>query len=368
MNIFKLYVILFFTALLTINTALACTDIRVQAKDGTVIVARSMEFALDLQSNLRTSPRGRIFTNTSPGGKPGLGWKAKYGYVFLDGMQVDAVVDGMNEAGLSIEDLFMPGFADYQTVPTGQDGQALGYMHFADWVLGNFKTVDEVRAALPALYVYAEKIPGQGDVIFPLHFAIYDASGKGLIVEFVGGKLYMYDSIGVLTNSPTYEWHKLNLNNYINLSPINPAPIVAQGVLYGATGQGFGMIGLPGDVSPPSRFVKMATMLHVALPANDAMGAVNLAEHIINNVDIPFGLVREPQANDYINESTEWVVFKDLTNKVFYYRTYNNMTLNAVLLAKLNFAENAPRLKMPIANKEAAVDLTNQFLKAKQPQ
>ena len=365
MKILKLYLILFASTLFTLNTALACTDIRVQAKDGTVVIARSMEFALDLQSNLRTSTRGRVFDNKTPDGKPALGWKAKYGYVFLDGMQVDAVIDGMNEMGLSIEDLFMPGFAEYQTVPAGQDTQALGYMRFGDWVLGNFKTIEEVRAALPSIFVYAEKIPGQGDTVFPLHFAIYDASGKGLIVEFVGGKLTMYDSMGVFTNSPSYEWHKLNLNNYINLSPVTPAPVVAQGVLYGATGQGFGMIGLPGDVSPPSRFIKMATLLHVAVPASDATGALNLAQHVINNVDIPFGLVREPQANTYVSESTEWVVFKDLTNKIFYYRTYNNMGLNAITLSKLNFADGAPRLKMAIANKESATDLTSQFLQNK---
>jgi choloylglycine hydrolase len=364
MKICRIYVF-FIVMIFSVNAALACTDIRVQAKDGTVIVARSMEFALDLHSSLRTSPRGRAFTSMTPGGKTGLSWKAKYGYVFLDGMGVDAVLDGMNEAGLSIEDLFMPDFAKYQTVPAGKDSQSLGYINFGDWVLGNFKTVDEVRAALPAIFVYAQLIPGQGNTVFPLHFSIFDKSGKGLIVEFVDGKLNMYDSIGVFTNSPTYDWHKLNLLNYVHLSPENPAPIAVKGISYGALGQGFGMVGLPGDVSPPSRFVRMAALLHVVVPANDAVSALNLAEHVINNVDIPLGLVREPQGNDYINELTQWVVFKDLTHGIFYYRTYTNLSLNAVDLGKLDFAENAPRLHMPIANAEKVNDLTSQFLQSK---
>ena len=352
-------------AFLTVNSALACTDIRVQAKDGTVIVARSMEFALDLGSNLRTSVRGRVFTNTTPNNKPGLTWKAKYGYVFLDGMGVDAVLDGMNEAGLSIEDLFLPNFAKYQDVPAGKESQALSYLSFGDWILGNFKTVDEVRAALPNVYVYPQMIPGQ-TIVYPLHFSIYDKSGKGLVVEFVDGKLFMYDSLGVMTNSPTYDWHKLNLYNYVHLTPENPAPIAVKGVNYGALGQGFGMVGMPGDVSPPSRFVREAALLHVALPAVDAVTGLNLAEHVINNVDIMSGLVREPQGSDYINELTQWVVFKDLTHGIFYYRTYTNMTLNAVTLSKLNFAENAPRLRMPIANKQTVNDLTTQFLTTQQ--
>jgi choloylglycine hydrolase len=357
--------LLVLSSLCTLQTASACTDIRVQAKDGSVIVARSMEFAEDMQSNLRTSTRGRSWSAMTDDGKPTLSWKAKYGYVFLDGMQVDAVIDGMNEAGLSIEDLFFPVFAEYQKLPAGEEAKGIPYIHFADWVLGNFKTVDEVRAALPSIYVYAAKVPGQGDTIFPLHFSIFDASGKGIVVEFIAGKLYVYDNIGIMTNSPSYDWQLLNLNNYVHLAPINPLPIAVGGVVFGATGQGFGMVGLPGDVSPPSRFVKMAALLHTAVQATDAANAINLSEHIINNVDIPFGLVREPDSGKYINESTEWVVFKDLTHHVFYYRTYTNMALQSVDLAKLNFSENAPRLKMPIANKPQATDLTDQFLKTK---
>ncbi|MES2218311.1 MAG: linear amide C-N hydrolase [Pseudomonadota bacterium] len=349
---------------LTIHNALACTDIRVQAKDGTIIIARSMEFAEDLQSNLRTSTRGRTFTTHTNEGKPGMSWKAKYGYVYLDGMQVDAAIDGMNEEGLTIEDLFFPSFAQYETIPPGLESHAVPYMNFSDWVLSNFKTVAEVRAALPSVFVFAGKVPTMGDTIFPLHFSIYDASGSGIVVEFINGKLSVYDNVGVMTNSPSYDWHLLNLTNYVHLTPVNPAPIAVGGLNFGATGQGYGMIGMPGDVSPPSRFIKMAALLHVVVPATDSNEALNLAEHIINNVDIPFGLVREPQSDKYVSESTEWVVFKDVTHRMFYYRTYTNMSLQGVSLAKLNFSENATRLRMPIVNKQQVTDLTDQFLKA----
>lgn len=356
-----------FATLFTLNTsAEACTDIRITAKDGTVLVARSLEFGLDFHSNIRTSPRDRLFTMTTPNNKPGLSWKAKYGYVFLDGLNTDVATDGMNEAGLSFEELYLPGYAGYQTVPAGQESKGLSYIRFGDWVLSNFKTVDEVKQALSGVYVYAEKIPGQGDMIFPLHFGVHDASGKSIVIEYVDGKMSVYDNkIGVFTNSPTYDWHLKNLLNYLHLMPVNPPAVVDHGVKFAVTGQGFGMIGLPGDISPPSRFVKAAVLTRVALPVDNAAGALNLAEHVMNNFDIPLGLAREPdQGNQPTNELTQWVVFKDLTHKVFYYRTYDNLTLRSVSLSQLNFAPGAERLKMPIASKPFVQDMTGQLLKS----
>jgi choloylglycine hydrolase len=355
----------FVATFLSITSAQACTDFRLTAQDGTVLVTRSMEF-VDLHSNLRSSTRNRSFQMTAPDGKPGLAWKAKYGYVFLDGMNVDSAADGMNEQGLSFEALYLPNFAQYQSVPAGHDNQALPYISFGDWILGNFKTIDEVRQALSNVYVFQQKIAGMGDMVFPLHFAIYDATGKSIVIEYVGGKLHVYDNkIGVMTNSPSYDWHLTNLNNYVRLTPVNPPVVEAKGITFAATGQGFGMIGLPGDISPPSRFVKIAALMNFVLPAKDADGVLNLAQHIINNVDIPLGLARQPKSNDYTDDTTEWVVFKDLTHKVLYYRTYGDLALRAVILSKINFSENAQRLKMPIATSKATIqDVTEQFLKS----
>ncbi len=360
------FIIALFIILLGSTTTLACTDFRLTAKDGTVLITRSMEYSVDMKSNLRSSTRGRVFTTTGPDGKSGLAWKAKYGYLFVDAFNLDVAIDGMNEVGLSVESLYLPNFADYQTVPSDLSNQALPYLNFGDWVLSNFKTVDEVRKALDGIYVYAQKIPGMGDTIFPLHFSVFEASGKGIVVEYIAGKLRVYDHIGVMTNSPGYNWHLLNLTNYLHLAPTNPPPVIIEGLKISSNGQGFGMIGLPGDVSPPSRFIKTATLTHVAIPAENMTSVLNLAEHVINNVDIPLGLVREPGSGNATNETTQWVVFKDLTHKVFYYRTYGDMSLRAVSLDRVNFTENSPRLKMPLARTVVVQDLTGQFGKAVQ--
>src|SRR3990167_4688370 len=267
-------------ALTHIHTAIACTDFRLKAQDGTILISRSMEFAADMRSNLLSSPRGRTYTNTTPDGKPGLTWKSTYGYVFLDAFDTGLALDGMNEMGLAIEALYLPGETQYQTIPAGKNDRAMAYLNFCNWILGNFKSIAEVKQALPTVLVYAQTIPQAGTLIFPLHFAITDATGTSIIVEFVNGNMNVYDNqIGVLTNSPIYPWQVTNLRNYINLSPMTPTPVIDNGITFAATGQGAGMVGLPGDISPPSRFVKMSVLLKTVFTPKNAVEAINVAQH-----------------------------------------------------------------------------------------
>lgn len=350
------------------NFACPCTEFRLQATDKTVLITRTMEYDIDLRSNLRTSNRNRQFTVPSQDGKSGLSWRAKYGYIFFDGLNVDIAVDGMNEAGLSFGALYLPKLTAYQTVPKNQQKKSLPYIHVGDWILSNFSSVQEVKAALQKIYVYTARIPNLGDKIFPLHFSIYDSTGNGLVVEYINGQLTMYDNnVGVLTNSPSYEWHLANLNNYIHLSPENPKSVYLNDVKLAARGEGFGMLGLPGDSSPPSRFVKIATLLRVITSADDALGTVNLAAHVVNNVDIPRGLIQDASVHDPFTgkvalETTQWTAFKDLTHKMLYFHTYDNLQLNSVSLEKLDFSENAKRLKINLVGKQVVNDITSSFL------
>lgn len=348
-----------------LNQVNACTDFRVTTKDGSVLIARSMEFSQDMQSNLRNGLRGKQFASIMINGKPSFSWKGKYGYLYLDAMNQDIAVDGMNENGLSFEYLYLPGETQYQTVPAGKENQAIPYYSFGDWVLSNFKTVDEVRQALANIYVVSQTLPNLGNVVFPVHASIYDSSGKGIVVEFVGGKMNIFDQIGIMTNSPTYDWHVTNIRNYINLSPYIPTPVTSGGLTFTATGQGSGMVGLPGDASPPSRFVKMSVMLKSVYPVSAAADALNMAQHIINNVDLPAGFARSVENGQEASDTTQWVVFKDLTNKILYYRTYNDMTLRSVTFSKLDFSETASLFKMPLAAEPYVMDVTSKFMSSK---
>lgn len=352
-------------AALTLATASqACTDFKLTAKDGTILITRSMEFGQDLQSNLRSSPRGRQITTTTPNNLPGMSWKAKYGYLYVDGFGVDASFDGMNETGLTFEYLYLPGETQYQDIPAGKDAQAIPYSLFGDWVLANFKTIDEVKEALNGVYVSNQVIPQLNGATLPAHASIYDSSGKGIVVEFYNNKINVYDNIGVMTNSPKYDWHVTNLRNFINLSPNNPDPISKNGMTFSSTGQGSGAVGLPGDASPPSRFVKISFMSTYVDQAPDATGLINVAQHMINNVDLPSGYVRAVENGQTSSDITEWVVFKDVTHKTFSYRTYNDMTIRSISMDKIDFSENAPLLKMPLSATPYSINKTDDFLKS----
>lgn len=321
-----------------------------------------MEFAMHLDAQLRTSTQGRQYSFQSTAGKASSHWTAKYGYVYLDAMQQDVVVDGMNEAGLSFEALYLPGETQYQKVPQDRDSIGIPYYALGDWVLSQFQTVEEVEVALENIYIYEEMLAGFSGIVFPLHFSVYDATGKGIVVEFVNGQRKIYENtLGLMTNSPQYDWQMVNLRNYVNLTPTNPAPVIQNGIAFAATGQGAGMLGLPGDFTPPSRFVKIAKLIQFADPAPNALGVLNLAQHLMNNVDIASGTVTAKEHGALSKDYTQWVIFKDLTHKNVYYRTYNNLTLRSVSLSELDFSPSAPRLKMAIEVPEAAVSVMDLF-------
>lgn len=343
----------------------ACTDFKLTAKDNTLLITRSMEFGQDLQSNLRSSPRARLYKTTTPNNKPGLTWTSQYGYVYIDGFGIDASFDGMNETGLTFEYLYLPGETQYQSIPTGKDDHALPYSLFGDWVLGNFKNIEELKEGLTHIYVSTQTIPELGEAVLQAHASIHDATGKGIVVEFYNNKINVYDNVGVMTNSPKYDWHVTNLRNYINLSATNPQAVTRDGIEYTTTGQGSGAVGLPGDASPPSRFIKIAFMLANVYSAQNATDLLNVAEHIINNVDLPAGFVRSVDAGKTATDTTQWVVFKDVTHKMLYYRTYHDMTIRSISLEKIDFSSNAPRLKMPLEGSPYSVDVTDKFLKVK---
>jgi choloylglycine hydrolase len=334
--------------------ASACTDVRVVARDNSVVSARSMEFGPALDSRLVIRPRGSEFVSPAPGGAKGLSWTAKYGYVYLDGFHIDVTTDGLNEAGLGFGALYLPGFAAYESIPLAENGKAVSNLEIGAWLLSQFATVDEVKAALPDIHVWGEPVAAFGNQFVPLHYVIHDAKGSSLVLEWVGGKLNLYDqNVGVMTNSPTYDWQMTNLRNYVGLSPDNAKPVKVGGIEYAANGQGSGLLGLPGDPTPPSRMVQTVFALSSAVKPKNQAEALVLCQKLLNRVDLPAGLARDPSSGE--SDITQWAVFRDHANKVYYFRTYEDMTLQAVDLTKLDLSPGAPARRIPIASTQPTV-------------
>src|SRR5271167_2349055 len=332
----------------------ACTDARVVAQDGSVVSARSMEFGAAMDSRVVVRPRGSKLQSPAPGGAKGLHWTARYGYVYMDGFHIDGTTDGLNEAGLGFGALYLPGFAGYETIAPNDNARAMSNLQVGAWALSQFATVDEVKAALPSILVWGEPLAAFGNAFVPLHYVIHDAKGNSIVLEWVGGKLNIYDNtVGVMTNSPTYDWQMTNLRNYVSLSPDNAKPVTVNGVQYAANGQGSGLLGLPGDPTPPSRMVQTVFALSSAVKPKNQTEALVLAQKLMNRVDLPAGLARDPSTGD--SDITQWVVFRDHTNKVYYYRTYEDMTLQAVDLKKLDFSPGSAARRIAIANTKPTV-------------
>jgi len=354
--------------LIATTPAFACTDVRIIAGDGSPMTVRTMEFAMDLHSEVMIVPRGQQASSPAPKGS-GLNWTSKYGFVAMNAYGMPVATDGLNEKGLGFGALYLPAETQYQDVKAGDESRALSNASFGAWVLGNFSTVEEVRAALGNVVVWGENVPQLGSFA-PLHYVIHDADGKSIVVEYVGGQMHVYDNIvGVLTNSPTYEWHVENLRNYVNLTAVNAPPVKLGSATYAGLGQGSGLHGLPGDPTPPSRFVMAAATAFLADRPADAAGALILAEHLINRVDIPKGLVREyadggKPAGDY----TQWTTFRDHANKVFYWKSYEDPGLKSLDLKGIDFAAGQPMRSLSIAAAKPTVQVLSpaQFTTATQ--
>jgi choloylglycine hydrolase len=211
-----------------------------------------------------------------------------------------------------------------------------------DWILGSFATVDEVKTALEGIKVWGDKVAKLGNEAPTVHIAVHDMAGKSLVIEFVGGKKQVYDNYSnVMTNAPPLPWHLINLRNYLQLNALDPASKTVDGQIFASPGTGAGLVGLPGDWTPPSRFLRDYVMVAFSKTTPDAKSAVNLASHIINATDIPMGMVREKTSTGIAYDYTQWAVIRDQRNLVLYYRMYDDLGFKAYPLSKYDISEGA---------------------------
>lgn len=341
-------------ALLTGTVADACTGIELMALDGTVIHARTLEFGSDLQSEIIMIPRGYKRVGTTPDGKPGLVSVAKYASVGMNGSGLDILMDGVNEKGLAVGLFYFPGSAGYMPYAEADAGKTLAAWELGSWMLENFANTEEVRQNIGSVVVPEVVLKAWGFAP-EVHFVVRDTTGTSIVLEVVGGEMKVHDApLGVLTNSPTYDWHMANLNNYVGFSMTNRPPVQLGSVTLPGFGMGTGMLGLPGDFTPPSRFVRAVAFTQSAVPSATGPEAILNAFHILNNFDIPVGSARDGQkdANGNIQaDYTLWTSAVDLTTRQYYFRTHENSQIRVVDLMKMNL-DSPQIIKMPITSPE----------------
>jgi len=304
-----------------------------------VIHARTLEFGIDIESSVLVVPRGYARSATAPDGKSGMQWTSKYAVVGANGAGVPFIFDGHNEKGLAVGTFYFPGSAEYMPYTPADASKTLAPWELGSWLMESFASVEEVKANIDKVVVPAVLFSAW-KMVPPVHYVVHDASGKSITIEYLEGKLNVRDNpLGVITNSPSFDWHMTNLRNYVNISAQDVAEKQLGPIKISPSGIGSGMLGLPGDMTPPSRFVRAAAFSQALYPSDTGYAAVLQAFHLLNNFDIPHGAVRtvELDANgNRLADYTLWTSVNDLKAKRFYFRTFENSQIRMVDLMSMD--------------------------------
>jgi choloylglycine hydrolase len=361
-NLFRAAALCTATAFAAATPASACTGILLKNTDGTIVHGRTVEFGIPLKLDYAVVPRGYNFVGQTPLGD-GKTWTTKYGALGAIVFDNLGIMDGINEKGLAIGAFYFPTEAEYTKTTPENRAQSMSPIDFSNWILTSFASVDEVRKAIEGgeAVVAPTLLPGWPQQVQPFHWIVYDRSGKSLVIEPIGGKLVLSDNpIGVLTNSPSFDWHMTNLRNYIALNPRDVPPIKIDGKTFQSFGMGNGMLGLPGDFTPPSRFVRAAVFSATALPAPNADEGIFKGFHVLNNFDIPVGAVRAQEDGKTAADETIFTTMRDPQNLRIYYKSYDDQTIRMVDLKKFDL--NAKEVKkLPTAGEQTVIDMSGMF-------
>lgn len=297
-----------------------------------------------------TSPSGPANLISFLGAPDGHTWTVKHNYVGLNVkvpiFESKWVTDGLNEKGLAVAMQTLPN-TEYQTVTDKK--MALAAEWVVDWILGTCATIDEVKKNLNNVQIWG--FSSDFETYTTAHYSIFDAEGKGLVLELLNGNQVLYDdTIGVCTNGPTYDWHLTNISNYTGLQPLDAPDITINGQTYKQPGLGSGLMGIPGDSTPPSRFVRIAYLKQFADRPQGAEEAVIQAFHLLNTIDIPRGTSRSTGLLSDLTgnkDYTQYVSVRDQKNLVYYMRFAGNPTPIQVDLKQITFSSKAPAI-MPV--------------------
>lgn len=323
-------------AIVGIHTqANSCTGISLNSADGANIVARTVEWSSgESPSDYMIVPQGFERQSMLPDGtRTGMKYTAFYGYVGL--ASENYVIEGLNEAGLSAGLFYFPKYGSYPKYDAADKENTISDTEFVAWILGSFETVDDVIAALSGVNVVATDARAEN-----LHWRVADKYGRQIVIEYVDGLPMVYDNkLGVLTNAPGYPWHITNLNNYINLHAGTIEAHKFGDITLEPIEHGSGLLGLPGDVTPPSRFVRAAFYQTSAPVLENAQQAVEHAFTILEAMTIPIGIQFEDKTKiPNIPTATQWTSVTDMTNNKLYYTTMYNPIIRKFDLNNIDFS------------------------------
>lgn len=305
-----------------------CTAITMKTARGECFFGRTMDFSYPLDPQLYVMPENYRWSDAMDT----VLFYNRYRFMGI-GQEIPQITfaDGVNEMGFAAAALYFPGYARYSGLEEAEvSGKtpvaAVDLVHF---LLGSCGSVEAAAEMLDAI-----EIIGVADSVTrsvaPLHWIIADESGDCAVIEQTDRGLQLFDNpLGVLSNSPDFVWQMTNLRNYMNLSQDQMLPAKWGPVNLVPFGQGGGSLGLPGDFTPPSRFVRAAFLKSHTTAPQDTRAAVVAGFHVLESVSIPKGVVRTARGTD---DYTQYTAFMDIMSKTYYIKTYEDSCVSVAVL------------------------------------
>ncbi|MBE5875275.1 MAG: choloylglycine hydrolase family protein [Lachnospiraceae bacterium] len=232
--------------------------------------------------------------------------------------------EATNEKGVSIAGLNFPDNADYKEYEEGKDN--ITPFELAPWLLSQCACMTEVMALLDKINIvkinFSEKLP-----LSPLHWIISDKE-KSITIECVEHGLRIYDNpFGVLTNNPTFDYHMMNVNNYMGLHEGFAQNTLCPDNILKNYSLGLGAMGLPGDFSSSSRFIRALFVKEKSCIGNTEKESVNQFFHILSSVAMPKGCVMAANG-EY--EYTRYSSCCNTDKGIYYYTTYDCRSITSI--------------------------------------
>ena len=245
--------------------------------------------------------------------------------------------EAVNEKGLCLAALNFPGNAVYAETPESGKTNLAPFELFG-FLLGTCATVKEAEEKLKAVCITHTAFK-DGYPVAPLHWHIADKD-RSLVLECIKDGMHLYENpVGVLTNNPPFPFQLTNLQNYMHLTSNPPENRFAPALKLAPYGQGMGALGLPGDASPASRFVRAAfCKWNTELPSGEE-ASVTQFFHILDNVAMVAGSVRTPENK---LDRTTYASCINASRGIYYYKTYNNSQISAISMHKTDLDGCAP--------------------------
>ena len=300
------------------RSEIMCTSISFKTKDH--YFGRNLDYEFSYNETVTVTPRNYPLKYRKV-----KALKTHYAIIGMAFVQNDYPLyyDATNEKGLSMAGLNFPKFAVYHPLTKGKDN--VTPCEFIPWILGQCATVEEARVLLAKMSLYNENFSEQLP-LSPLHWHVADEK-QSIVVESVQEGLKIYDNpVGVMTNSPTFDFHLLNLSHYMGATREIANNRFAEKLDIAAYSRGMGGFGLPGDLSSASRFVRAAFTLNNSVVGNSEKESVSHFFHILGSVAQQKGCC----AVDHGYEYTIYSSCCNTTKGIYYYTTYENAQPTAV--------------------------------------